>query len=341
MESDCVAADEDVQHDENSSEEGSVGNKCRTSSRSATSVSDINMQIQGTSIEESNLHDSIERINTEEKEISKLNAKLISEKDPSRNTAEYFEILLSRRNKENDENFTEKSSEAKQRVTSKSQTPRRVFRGDSRDSGIGDCSSTNQLTSSLQIEELGVASTIEEEIDHETYKYEYERISRKGYEDTVKNQRSSSTTEAASLAKIKEISLHEVGNITGDGKVASRNSVTKTSCETNPTRKGVCERNTRFFSNIDNWIMSLKGFYIFADESTDENTDARVLDGRNKFLPTGNVSRTAKIFERESGRTSKSENSQISTAQRASPTSIVAGKTHNERIQKAFAFWNK
>lgn len=72
----------------------------------------------------------------------------------------------------------------------------------------------------------------------------------------------------------------------------------------------------------------------------DENTNARILSGRNRdrFLPTGNVSRTAKIFEKESG-TSKSDNSQI--PQRTYPAALVAGKPHNERIQKAFAFWNK
>lgn len=72
----------------------------------------------------------------------------------------------------------------------------------------------------------------------------------------------------------------------------------------------------------------------------DESSNARILSGRNhdRFLPTGKVSRTAKIFERESG-TSKSDNSQV--PQRAYPAALVTGKPHNERIQKAFAFWNK
>lgn len=71
----------------------------------------------------------------------------------------------------------------------------------------------------------------------------------------------------------------------------------------------------------------------------DENTNARI-SGRNRdrFLPTGSVSRTAKIFERES-ETSKTDNSQV--PQRVYPTALVTGKPHNERIQKAFAFWNK
>jgi len=335
MKSGCVVTDEDMQHVENSSEETSAENECRTSLRSITCVTEINMKIQGTPIEDSNSHNSIERIGTEEKEISKLNAESISEKDIPQNAAVHLEILLSRRDKENNENFIEKSSEAEQRV--KSQTPRRIFRGDSRDSGIGDCSSTNQLISSLQVDELGVASTIEEEVDYEMYNHENERISNKGYQN-MKNQQSSTTEILASLPKIKKISLHE--SITSDGKVATRNDVTKTSCETNPTRKGVCKRNLRSFCNTDNdWIILLKEFYIFAVESTNENADARIL-GRNKFLPIGNVSRTAKIFERESG-TSKSESLQIPTAQRAYSAAMVAGKAPNERIQKAFAFWNK
>lgn len=71
-----------------------------------------------------------------------------------------------------------------------------------------------------------------------------------------------------------------------------------------------------------------------------ESTNARILGGRNhdRFLPTGKVSRTAKIFERESG-PSKSDNSQV--PQRAYPAALVTAKPHNERIQKAFAFWNK
>jgi len=260
IESVCVAVDEDMQHVENSSEEGSAENECRTSLCSIACITEINMQTQGTPTKENNSHDFIERIGTKEKEISKLNAESISEKDSPRNTAVHLEILLSRRNKENNENFIEKSSEAEQRVTSKSQTPRRVFRGDSRDSGIGDCSSTNQLISSLQVDELGVASTIEEEVDHDMYN-ENERILKKRYQDTMKNQQSSTIEVLTSLPKIKEISLHEVESITSDGKVASRNNVTKTSCETNPIRKGVCERNSRSFCNTNNdCIMSLKGF---------------------------------------------------------------------------------
>jgi len=255
MKSGCVVTDEDMQHVENSSEETFVENECRTSLRFITCVTEINMKIQGTPIEESNSYNSIERIGTEEKEISKLNAESISEKDTPQNAAVHFEILLSRRDKENNENFIEKSSEKEQRV--KSQTPRRIFRGDSRDSGIGDCS-TNQLISSLQVDELGVASTIKEEVDYEMYNHENEQISKKGYQN-MKNQQSLTTEILASLSKIKDISLHE--SITSDGKVATRNGVTKTSCETNPTRKGVCKRNLRSFCNTDNIIKRILHFH--------------------------------------------------------------------------------
>lgn len=74
----------------------------------------------------------------------------------------------------------------------------------------------------------------------------------------------------------------------------------------------------------------------------DEGTGPRTLVGRtrNRFLPTGNVSRTARIFEKDSA-ASKSDESQVSAAQRAYPAAIVAGKPYNKSIQKAFAFWNK
>ncbi|XP_026825970.1 uncharacterized protein LOC105284959 isoform X2 [Ooceraea biroi] len=300
--------DENVQHVEKSAESDIAKPECRTNLRSATCVTEINMQIQGTPTEENNLRDSVERIDTEKEEISTLDAELISEKGTPRTSTVHLEILLSRKNKESEE-LTEKSSKMEQCVTSKSQTPRKVFRGDSRDSGIGDCSSTNQLISSLQVDELGIVSTIEEEVDHEAHNRESEHTK----QTTVKNRLSSTTGILVSLTQNKEIPLHETGSTTCDGKVVTKNGVTKTSCETNPMRK-----------------------------ATNENTDARILSGRyrDKFLPTGNVSRTARIFERESG-TSKSESSQIPAAQRAYPAAIVVGKAHNERIQKAFAFWNK
>lgn len=87
--------------------------------------------------------------------------------------------------------------------------------------------------------------------------------------------------------------------------------------------------------------MTLIKSYNFA--VTDENTDTRILrrHNRDKFLPTGNVSRTARIFERENERSNDSNDSQVSMAQRTYSAAIITGKPHNERIQKVFAFWNK
>lgn len=81
-------------------------------------------------------------------------------------------------------------------------------------------------------------------------------------------------------------------------------------------------------------------YYNFA--VIDENADTRILSryNRDTFFSSGNVSRTTRIFERESGR-SNSNNSQVSMAQRAYPAAIITEKPHNERVQKAFAFWNK
>ena len=82
-------------------------------------------------------------------------------------------------------------------------------------------------------------------------------------------------------------------------------------------------------------------FFFFLVSS--EIEDPRLLIGRirSKFVPTGNVSRTAKLFEKEAA-TSQSSTNVPQMSQRAYPAvTMAAGKPHNERIQKAFAFWNK
>lgn len=67
-----------------------------------------------------------------------------------------------------------------------------------------------------------------------------------------------------------------------------------------------------------------------------------VARNREKFVPTGNVSRTAKMFEQEAASLKSSAASQIQIVHRAYPTATMAtGKPHNERIQRVFAFWNK
>lgn len=82
-----------------------------------------------------------------------------------------------------------------------------------------------------------------------------------------------------------------------------------------------------------------------------EIEDPRLLIGRirSKFVPTGNVSRTAKLFEKEAAAaaaaaaaTSKSSGNVPQMSERAYPSiATPAKKPNNERIQKAFAFWNK
>lgn len=83
--------------------------------------------------------------------------------------------------------------------------------------------------------------------------------------------------------------------------------------------------------------------YISAIPDASEIEDPRLLIGRirSKFVPTGNVSRTAKLFEKEAAASKPAPNiSQVS--QRAySTVPVAATKPHNERVQKAFAFWNK
>lgn len=77
---------------------------------------------------------------------------------------------------------------------------------------------------------------------------------------------------------------------------------------------------------------------------TNEDQDARMIVARNrdKFVPTGNVSRRAKMFEQEAAGLKSSPTSQIQIVHRAYPAATMAtGKPHNERIQRVFAFWNK
>lgn len=236
---DHVTVDEDIR--EKSAEEDSSETQCRSLS-SGTCVTEINMQIRAIPMEENPILglDSQERVDTDNEEIRKSNAELISERDAPRNATVHLEILLSRKNKEGEKEL-EKSSENRCVITSKPQMTRRVFRGDSRDSGIGDCSSTCQASASLQMDELGVVSIIEEEMDHETHHRESEWVSRR--EDISKDQRSTTSTGIlASLGQNRDVPLDETGSRQGsEGKVAIKNGVTKTACdEINPVPKGVC-----------------------------------------------------------------------------------------------------
>ncbi|XP_011705986.1 PREDICTED: titin-like [Wasmannia auropunctata] len=309
----CTAAvDKDTEYVETSAEVKSAEAESQTNLH-FTCVTKVDMTIQETSMKEGNsLNDLSKQMDTEKK-MFRLNTKLTSKtKNVPQNVTEHLEILVSKENKKSDKEIIDKFSEIKQHMILKSQTLRRVFRGDSRDSGIGDCNSSSLMTSSLQVDELGIASTIEEELDHETHNRENKRRLKK-----EENRRNSTAGILASLVQDKKTLPRDTEITTDDNKVATKSDVTKlASCEINPVRRKV--------------------------DSIDENTDTRILSRHNcdKFLPTGNVSRTAKLFERESER-SNSDNSQISMAQRAYPAAIIIGKPHNERIQKAFAFWNK
>ncbi|XP_072764137.1 uncharacterized protein [Anoplolepis gracilipes] len=249
-----------------------------------TYVTEVNTEIQKTPTKEES---SLNSLSDQVEERTELRIELIPK---VRDVTTRLKISASKESEKSDKEVMEKSFQID--TLPKSQISRRVFRGDSRDSGIGDCGS-NQATSSLQIDELEIESTIVEE-DHETHNRESKGILRK------EGNRQDEKTPP----------LHDTGSTAGNDKVATKSDVTKASCETNPVRK-----------------------------VADENTNARI-SGRNRdrFLPTGSVSRTAKIFERES-ETSKTDNSQV--PQRVYPTALVTGKPHNERIQKAFAFWNK
>ncbi|EFN64027.1 Myosin light chain kinase, smooth muscle [Camponotus floridanus] len=291
-----TAIDEDTEHVVTDAKENSAETESWT--HPTYKMIEINTEIEETPAKEESLSDLSNQV---EEKTSKLHIELIPK---IQNVTTRLEILASKENEKSDKELIEKSSQMD--AIPKSQVLHRVFRGDSRDSGIGDCGS-NQMTSSLQMDELEIESTIVEEVDHETHNRESKQTFRK-----EENQQSSTRiTHVASLSQGQKNPLHDSGIIASNDKVVTKSDVTKASCETNPVRK-----------------------------VADESSNARILSGRNhdRFLPTGKVSRTAKIFERESG-TSKSDNSQV--PQRAYPAALVTGKPHNERIQKAFAFWNK
>lgn len=224
-----TAVDKDTEYVETSMEEKSTEAELQTNLHS-TCVT-VNVTIQKTSSKEkSSSNDSSKQINTE-KEMPELDIELIPKaEDIPQHVTAHLEILVSKNNKEGDKKIIDKSSEIEQHMILKSQTLRRVFRGDSRDSGIGDCSSS-LVTSSLQVDELGIVSTIEEEIDHEIHNRESKRILKK-----EENRRSSTVGILACLSCDTEITAD-------DGKVVIKSDVTKASCETNLARKGVYKYN--------------------------------------------------------------------------------------------------
>lgn len=194
-----------------------------------TCVTEGNTEIQKTK-EESSLSNLSNRT---EKKTSKLHIELIPK---IQDITTRLEILASKENEKNGKELIEKSSQMD--TIPKSQALHRVFRGDSRDSGIGDCGSS-QMTSSLQIDELEIESTIVEEVDHETHNRENKQTLRK-----EENQQNSTEGMIANLTQDKKNPLpNDTGIITGNDKVATKSDVTKASCETNPVWKGVCKRD--------------------------------------------------------------------------------------------------
>ena len=119
---------------------------------------------------------------------------------------------------------------------------RRVFRGDSRDSGIGDCIS-NLSASSQQVNELGISSIKEEEADSEN-----------NNDDGNVLQKVEQFESRASLEEIREMSnagnaevpdpkKHTKGSI----EVATLSGVTKASREINRQHEGVFNMQFLYF----------------------------------------------------------------------------------------------
>lgn len=224
----CTAVDEDTEHIVTDAKENSTETE---SSMRSTYMTEIITEIQKTPTkEESSLNGLLNQ--TKEKTCNS-HIELIPR---MQDVTARLEILASKENEKSDKELIEKSSQVD--AIPKSQALRRVFRGDSRDSGIGDCGSS-QMTSSLQIDELGIESIVEE-VDHETHSRESKQRTLKKEE----NRQSSTAGILVSLAQDKKTSpLDDTEIVAGNDKVATKSDVTKASCETNPVRKGVCKRD--------------------------------------------------------------------------------------------------
>lgn len=184
-------------------------------------------------MDESVLNSSLKWINAE-RETPEADAKvMLKTKSALQRVTTHLEIFLSDENKSSGVKSIERSSEAERHATPMSHTSRTVFRGDSRDSGIGDC----QLTSPLQVDELGIVSTIEEEADFELSN---RAIPKAASDNTSKNRQISTADILTGPERDKEVTLCGTDNIQTDGKVATKSAVTKASCEINPERRGVC-----------------------------------------------------------------------------------------------------
>lgn len=230
-----------------------------------------------------------------------------------------------------------------------SQKIRRVFRGDSRDSGIGDCAS-NLSASSQQVNELGISAIKEEEADNESNN----NNSNKGLLEKLERFEDRGTLlvdigEISADVKVSDPKRHNKGSI----EVAALSGVNKASREINRQHEGV------FFQCVFPFFL-LFSFFLFSITLDHERIeigfffsvageieDPRLLIGRirSKFVPTGNVSRTAKLFEKEAAAaaaaSTKSASGNVPQASERGYPSIATKKPNNERIQKAFAFWNK
>lgn len=136
-----------------------------------------------------------------------------------------------------EEAITEIEKELKERTDqdscANSQRLHRVFRGDSRDSGIADCIS-NLSTSSQQVNELGISSIKEEDTDIENnngnMKNAFQSIDRRASMDEV--------TEVSAGAESMEVSDPK-RDTKGSNEVATQSGITKASRETNRPYEGV------------------------------------------------------------------------------------------------------
>lgn len=146
---------------------------------------------------------------------------------------------------EKEDIVTEIEKELKEKMdqeggSASSQRVRRVFRGDSRDSGIGDCAS-NLSTSSQQVNELGISAIKEEEADNESNNNNNKGLLGKleRFEDrgTLLVDDIGEITAGVGCVKVSDPKRHTKNK--GSIEVAALSGVNKASREINRQHEGV------------------------------------------------------------------------------------------------------
>lgn len=148
-----------------------------------------------------------------------------------------------------------------QRSNVNSQKSRRVFRGDSRDSGIGDCIS-NLSASSQQVNELGISSIKEEEVDNENNNDNGRNVLQK----VEQFENRTSLEEINEMSNTENIEVSDPKKHTkGSIEVATLSGVTKASREINRQHEGVFNMQFLYFFLFQPTEFNLSNRYLLLE----------------------------------------------------------------------------